>query len=464
MADLTSGIIPVATDTTQIDDTSVANPGTIGGQLTMSFASISALGAAVAVHGTGIIPGVTSLTVVGGTGTAPIFPVTATQAVSATVAAAGDGSGTPGSATVTTTTATGTQAQFTVTIDGGGLLASVDAVLVPGNITADFTDPTQEPVTGGDLVGAKLNIVEGVLALGTPSPTGPLTAIPSDPVVTTGGNDDVTINVGWGFAPAVVGSNSARGFAFDSAGAPGLALSGVIARMTSVGDAAEHLDGLIIESTSGFFGLTITPPIGFTGDAVINLSSYDDEGSNNNYPFFILNYAHGARGTPAIVKSGDVFGEIAFGGYAGSSWSSVARLTATAEEDFVTGISTNSKLAITTFGGGLPLERLVFDGSGNTNIENGHLNIASTAPMVASNAGTPTLDATASDTAGIVTVGAGSTSTTITFNAEFATAPHAVMSNPDGAIVGLSYTISTTEIVASYTINTGGTLAYIALG
>ena len=71
----------------------------------------------------------------------------------ATVVAGGTG-GTPGAVTITGTTGTGTKFQATGTISGGGALTGPLVVTVAGSYTADPTDYTDEPVTGGSLSGA----------------------------------------------------------------------------------------------------------------------------------------------------------------------------------------------------------------------------------------------------------------------------------------------------------------------
>jgi hypothetical protein len=90
-----------------------------------------------------------------------VVTIVATQVVSATLAAAGTG-GTPGNATVTGTTGTGTKFQAGVTIDNTGVIVSVNSILVPGSYTVNPTSLTNEPVTGGGLVGAQLHIAMGV--------------------------------------------------------------------------------------------------------------------------------------------------------------------------------------------------------------------------------------------------------------------------------------------------------------
>lgn len=74
----------------------------------------------------------------------------------AAIANAGSG-GTTGAAVVTGTTGTGTKFQADVTIAGGQITA-INDIKVQGDYTALPTNPATEPVTGGGLVGATLNL------------------------------------------------------------------------------------------------------------------------------------------------------------------------------------------------------------------------------------------------------------------------------------------------------------------
>jgi hypothetical protein len=103
-----------------------------------------------------------TITLAGGTQLSPsVVTVTHTQVASATIASAGS-LGADGPATVTGTTGTGTFFQANVTITGGAI-SSVNSITVPGDYTTNPTTPTAEPVTGGGLIGAALNLTMGVL-------------------------------------------------------------------------------------------------------------------------------------------------------------------------------------------------------------------------------------------------------------------------------------------------------------
>ncbi len=143
----------------------------------------------------------------GGTETAKaVLTVTHTQVISATIAAAGTG-GTPGTATVTGTTGTGTKFQASVTISGGGAITAVNSIAVAGDYTVNPTSLTAEPVTGGGLTGAQLNVKMGVLNF-TVSTAGSYTVLPSNPVAqfsTTGAGTGFTATLNtWKFVSVAV--------------------------------------------------------------------------------------------------------------------------------------------------------------------------------------------------------------------------------------------------------------------
>lgn len=178
--------------------------------------------AVISAAGTGYVPG-EKITLTGGTFTsAMVLAVATTKVVSATVTSAGT-DGTPGSATVTGTTGTGTKFQATVTIGAGGDITSVDSISVAGSYTVNPTDITDEPVTGGGLVGATLSVVMGVATV-TNSYGGFYSALPTNPVsqgsttgVGTGATFTVTFTTAAAAGDVLVNPNdalylSAKGF------------------------------------------------------------------------------------------------------------------------------------------------------------------------------------------------------------------------------------------------------------
>lgn len=159
----------------------------------------------VNVAGTGYVPADT-IAPSGGTQSTPAELTVATTKVSQlpTIAAAGAG-GTPGTATVVGTTGTGTPFQATVTINGGGTIASVDALTVAGSYTVNPAVLTNEPVNGGGLVGAQLSIVMGVNTV-TVSNAGVFTANPSGLTFTQGSTSGA--GTGATFRFALLGPNA----------------------------------------------------------------------------------------------------------------------------------------------------------------------------------------------------------------------------------------------------------------
>lgn len=150
--------------------------------------------------------------------------VQTTKVVAATIGNAGTG-GTPGAATVTGTTGTGTKFQASVTIGAGGNITSVNSISLAGSYTANPTYTTQpvyvgvwpyghwiynyyylEPVTGGSLSGASLNIQMGVATVEVSNP-GSFTDNPPGgaftQLITNGQGVGATFNTGV-FAPLSV--------------------------------------------------------------------------------------------------------------------------------------------------------------------------------------------------------------------------------------------------------------------
>lgn len=95
---------------------------------------------------------------------AQIRVVTTTVVALPTIVNAGTG-GTPGPAAVTGTTGSGTKFQANVTIDGTGVIISVDSLTVAGSYTTNPTSPAAEPITGGSLAGAELGLLLGIQSI-----------------------------------------------------------------------------------------------------------------------------------------------------------------------------------------------------------------------------------------------------------------------------------------------------------
>ncbi|VFU07955.1 hypothetical protein [Methylocella tundrae] len=131
-----------------------------------------------------------------GVGAPAVLNVQSTQlAAVPTIAAAGSG-GTNGAVTLTGTTGTGTKFTLAGTISGG-VLTAIGSISVAGNYTVNPTNLAAEPVTGGGLTGATVNIKMAILALGVTTPgvyTAPVTN-PLAPAATSGSGVGATVNL-----------------------------------------------------------------------------------------------------------------------------------------------------------------------------------------------------------------------------------------------------------------------------
>ncbi len=151
--------------------------GTFSTAAVLAVTNTQLSGLTLFTAGTGVYAPGDTVTLTGGTQSTPAqLTVDTTQVVSATISAGGIG-GTDGTATVTGTTGTGTFFTALVTIVGGTIVA-VNSVTTGGNYTVNPTVPAVEPVTGGALVGAALDIKIGIRTFTITTP-GVFTANPS---------------------------------------------------------------------------------------------------------------------------------------------------------------------------------------------------------------------------------------------------------------------------------------------
>lgn len=77
--------------------------------------------------------------------------------------------------------------------------------------------------------------------------------------------------------------------------------------------------------------------------------------------------------------------------------------------------------------------------------------------------GTPTIDATATNSSGTVTAGASATSVIITFSAAWAARPHCVVTD-ESTLVSFIYSVSTTAITITQTANSNNLIDYHCFG
>jgi hypothetical protein len=159
-------------------DTITLAGGTFVSPAVLAVASTLLISVQVKSPGNGVYAPGDTITLAGGTESlAPVVTVSHTQVASASIVNGGT-AGADGTATVTGTTGTGTKFQALVTISGGAITA-INSITSGGDYTINPTDPANEPVTGGGLSGAVLNVSMGVLQLSVTT-AGVLTANPSD--------------------------------------------------------------------------------------------------------------------------------------------------------------------------------------------------------------------------------------------------------------------------------------------
>jgi hypothetical protein len=155
------------------------------------------LSATIADPGTGIYHPNDVLTALGGSGPAPTFSVVTVKVLTATVVNGGSG-GTNGPVTITGTTGTGTRFQATGTISGNALTGAL-VVTVPGSYTLNPTNVNAEPVTGGGLTGATVNLQMVPLSIAVLT-RNQMHVVPDNPVntsVSPSGGLGCTLNITW---------------------------------------------------------------------------------------------------------------------------------------------------------------------------------------------------------------------------------------------------------------------------
>lgn len=171
-----------------------------------------------------------------------------------TIAAAGTG-GTTGTQTVTGTTGTGTPFQASVTI-AGGVITTVLSVTVHGAYTAMPSSLTAEPVTGGGLTGAQLNLsaamgVASITLAGSSNHGYPASGITPS---LTGGTPGTAATLSAPTVTSVAGQGTT--LAISSTLIPGLSLpSTYSAQATPDGDVVCNITG----KTNAGFSLNVNP-------------------------------------------------------------------------------------------------------------------------------------------------------------------------------------------------------------
>jgi hypothetical protein len=218
-----------------------------------------------------------TITLSGGTSTsAAIATVSTTKVVSATVVSGHEGSGgTDGTQTVTGTTGTGTKFQASVTVTSGAISA-VNSITVAGSYTANPTTPTAEPVTGGALTGAQLDLVIGVSTF-TISTAGVYSALPSGTMTqasTTGnGLGAVFTPSSWGVNSIVVGGAGGTYYPYAGVTATMSGGSPVTAGVLAAPVVSEIAGESVTVHVSGDFPTTYAVSVTTEQDAVAFVSN-----------------------------------------------------------------------------------------------------------------------------------------------------------------------------------------------
>jgi lipopolysaccharide export system protein LptA len=281
-------------------------------------------------------------------------------------------------------TITGTNGQLAVFQTGGHPLAktvSGDAALSAGGaLTLAST------ITAGGPVGSA-----SVVPIITWDAKGRLTAVSS---VTT----SYLQNPFAGISPALWATDATSGFGFDAGGLPQMVdgTNGTVAALSASTDEFDQIPGLLI--TKQFGGaLALSVPIGQAGQPVFDINSWGAGGSTPGVINFIS--YNGVNGASTTAVAGDTLGEIDFNGGNGSG----ATLGAVIKSFAATGWPANASLHIQSRNPSGSQDRLVIDGSGNTNIENGSL------ILNGASSGRVTLAVPAAAGANMITLPAGTT-------------------------------------------------------
>ena len=208
---------------TAVPTVAVSAPGLPGGvSATLGAVTMRALSAVVTTGGTGATnadyaPGNT-LTISGGTGTAPVFTVASVKVrTAANVANAG---GFVNGNTVTFSTGWVTPAVLTLTVDGGGAITGVAVTNAGVRTSALPTDPVTPDSTNGPgtLAGTTFNLGFEVNAVTLTTP-GALTALPANPAATTTnsstGGTGATLTVTYGVLSVAV-TDGGSGYVSES--------------------------------------------------------------------------------------------------------------------------------------------------------------------------------------------------------------------------------------------------------
>lgn len=181
-------------------------------------------------------------------------------------------------------------------------------------------------------------------------------------------------------AIALEGSDATSGFGLAATtGLPQMVdgSNGLTIATSNHADDYQGSQGVQVLSTQSFFGIAIGPLSG-SGTGYLDVNSY-----GTNYPTVVLTKALGTRVSPLPITNGTIIGEMQFAGQPDTvpgDQNTSASILASAAQDFATAQGTQLFLRTTSLGNFSRDNRLIIDGAGNTNVENGSLVVGNSIP------------------------------------------------------------------------------------
>lgn len=168
--------------------------------------------------------------------------------------------------------------------------------------------------------------------------------------------------------PSIVASDATSGFAFDAAGLPGLvAEDNFDAFLSDTAGASSSSAGLLV-SRAGNIAIAAAPRTGSGGDSTFEHDSF----GSSKITKIISTAANGTQGTPTAKLDGQHIFQHQIKAYGTTDYAFLATVRVDAAQD-ITDASSGASYAVATSDilGNSVVDRLVVDGSGNTNILNG---------------------------------------------------------------------------------------------
>ncbi len=251
--------------------------------------------------------------------------------------------------------------------DGATVLTVVGGTLAAGGTASTFN----ATITGG--------VLDTTVPLTVASAGGPYTVVPSDPVAVTSSDagplTGATVNFGssgWNYAPSVAGSDPTSGFGLRASGLPQLVDGPDGIQFFADNFAGMYRSaGLELSSPINSPVLAITVAEGFSGNGNLSIEA---TGGNNGGLYFLA--SEGVRGALLATRNNDVLGALNFQGWNHiTNFANSVLIYSSATEDFIDNSHLGAMLhvASASSGNNAVTDRLVIDGNGNTNVENGNL-------------------------------------------------------------------------------------------